>query len=152
MYYSTAAEIGSAVKEAYSNIDNTSAIFEIKSLLHDLQQGDATATEYYHTLTRYWQQLDTYEDMEWKCPEDSKKYNKLVEKDRVYQFLLGLNKNLDEVRGRILGTKPLPSIREVFSEVRRKESRRKIMLGSTNQSSITENSALAVKGNQKKSR
>lgn len=42
--------------------------------------------------------------------------------------LAGLNQNLDEVRSRILGRKPLPSIREVFSEVRREDSRRKIML------------------------
>lgn len=52
----------------------------------------------------------------------------MIEKDIIYQFLLGLNKNLDEVRGRILGTKPLPSIREAFAEVRREESRRKVML------------------------
>ena len=31
------------------------------------------------------------------------------------------------MRGRILGRKPLPSIREVFSEVRREETRRKVM-------------------------
>lgn len=45
-------------------------------------------------------------------------------------FLTGLNQNLDEVRGRILGRKPLPSIREVFSKVRREEAWRKKMLHS----------------------
>lgn len=42
---------------------------------------------------------------------------------------MGLDKSLDEVRGRILGTKPLPNLREVFSEVRREESRKRVMLG-----------------------
>ena len=51
-----------------------------------------------------------------------------MEKKRLYKFLISLNKNLDGVRGRILGTKPLPSIREVFAEVRREKSRVKIML------------------------
>ena len=32
---------------------------------------------------------------------------KRVENDRVFVLLEGLNKNLDEVRGRILGRKPL---------------------------------------------
>ncbi|RDY13292.1 hypothetical protein CR513_01814, partial [Mucuna pruriens] len=41
-------------------------------------------------------------------------------------FLAG--QNLDEVRGHILGRKSLPTIREAFSEVRREESRRRIML------------------------
>ncbi|RVW29262.1 Retrovirus-related Pol polyprotein from transposon TNT 1-94, partial [Vitis vinifera] len=45
----------------------------------------------------------------------------IVEGKRVFKFLLGLNKNLDEIRGRIMGVKPLPSLREAFSEVRREE-------------------------------
>lgn len=88
MYYDTAKEIWDAVKETYSNIDNTSAIFEIKSLLHDLQQGEKSVTEFFNTLSRYWQQLDTYEEIEWKCRDDKKKYRELVEKDRIYKFLL----------------------------------------------------------------
>ena len=52
-------EVGASHRETYSNIDNTSVIFEIKSILHDLRQGDSTVTEYFNTLTRYWQQLDT---------------------------------------------------------------------------------------------
>ena len=50
----------------------------------------------------------------------------------MYVFLAGLNKNLDEVRGRMLGRKPLPSLREVFAEVRREEGQRKVMLGENN--------------------
>ena len=53
------------------------------------------------------------------------------ENDRVYMFLAGLTRSLDEVRGRILDRKPLPSIQEVFSEVRHEKSRRKIMLRNT---------------------
>ncbi|KAJ1396232.1 Gag-polypeptide of LTR copia-type [Sesbania bispinosa] len=36
MYYRFAVQIWNAAKETCSNVDNTSAIFEIKSLLHDL--------------------------------------------------------------------------------------------------------------------
>ena len=42
---------------------------------------------------------------------------------------MGLDKSLDEVRGRILGTKPLPSLREAFSKVRREESCKRVMMG-----------------------
>lgn len=54
-----------------------------------------------------------------------------MEKKRLNKFLISLNKNLDGVRGRILGTKPLPSIRKAFAEVRREESRMKIILKPT---------------------
>ena len=36
MYYKTAQEIWEAVRETYSNKENTSVVFEIKGILHDL--------------------------------------------------------------------------------------------------------------------
>ena len=53
---------------------------------------------------------------------------KKMENERVFEFLTGLNRELDDVRSRVLSRRPLPSIQEVFSEVRREESRRKVML------------------------
>jgi len=136
MYFSTTKEKWDATQETYLDVDNTSAIFEIKSLIHDLRQGNSIITEYFNTLTRYWQQLDIYEEIKWSCAEDSMQYKTLVEKERIYKFLLGLNKDLDEVRGRILGKKPLSKVQEVFSEVRREESRRKIMLGGSTERNL----------------
>ncbi|KAE8673438.1 Detected protein of unknown function [Hibiscus syriacus] len=73
--------------------------------------------------------------------QDRALFQKMVEKERVFEFLVGLNKKLDEVKGRILGREPLPSTREVFSEVRREESRRTVMLGG-HSPNPTESSAL----------
>ncbi|RVW39075.1 hypothetical protein CK203_084126 [Vitis vinifera] len=62
------------------------------------------------------------------------------------QVFLGLNRELDDVRGRIMGIKPLPSLREAFSEVRREESRKKVMMGSKEQPAPTlDASALAAR-------
>ncbi|KAL5739459.1 hypothetical protein ACOSQ2_028639 [Xanthoceras sorbifolium] len=108
LLYDTAEEIWNAARETYSN----------KSTLHDLRQGDMSVTQYSNSLTRYWQQLDMFEHPEWSCTKDGILYKEL------------LNPNLDEVRGRILVTKPLPKIREVFSEVRREESIKNVMMGS----------------------
>ena len=63
--------------------------------------------------------LDLFEVHEWKCPEDEALYKQIIKKKRVFKFLMRLNKDLDEVRGRVLGTKPLPNVREAFSEVER---------------------------------
>ena len=50
------------------------------------------------------------------------------ENKRVFEFLTGLNRELDDARSRVLSHQPLPSIREVFSKVRREESRRRVIL------------------------
>ena len=111
LLYSTAKEIWDAARDTYSSSDNTSELFSVESMLHDLRQGEMSVTNYFNMLTRYWQQLDLFEVHEWRCKEDRTQYQKIVETKRIFKFLMGLNKELDEVRGRILGTKPLPPIR-----------------------------------------
>ena len=52
---------------------------------------------------------------------------------------------MDEVKGQILGTKPLPALEEVFAEVRREKSRRKVMLNQLDNTNLThQNSSLAT--------
>ena len=71
--------------------------------------------------------MDMFYTISWESPADNNKYNKMIEKDWIFDFLHGVNPDLDEVRGKILGTKLLPSLKEVFAEVRRKDNRRKVM-------------------------
>ena len=127
--YTTAQEIWDAACETFLSGENTSELFYVETQLQDLKQGEGQVTTYFSNLTRLWQQIDLFESYEWKCPEDGAKFRKIVETKRVFKFLMGLDKSLDEVRSRILATKPLPSLREAFSEVRREESRRRVMLG-----------------------
>ncbi|RVW39753.1 Copia protein [Vitis vinifera] len=142
----TAKDIWDATKETYSSSENTSELFQVESALHDFRQGEQSVTQYYNTLTRYWQQLDLFETHSWKCSDDAATYRQIVEQKRLFKFFLGLNRELDDVRGRIMGIKPLPSLREAFSEVRREESRKKVMMGSKEQPAPTlDASALAAR-------
>lgn len=89
--------------------------------------------------------MDLFEIHAWNCPTDEQLYQSIIEQKRVFKFLMGLNSNLDEVRGRILATKPLPSLRAAFSDVRQEESRRKVMQGpSLSASNPIDGSALAT--------
>ena len=92
--------------------DVSSHIFELKTRLWQTRQGDRAVSEYYNKMKALRKELD------WACMTDSVCYLKRIEDDRVYEFLAGLNESLDEVRGQILGRIPLPSIRELFLEVR----------------------------------
>lgn len=70
--------------------------------------------------------------------EDGTRLKKIMEQERVFELLAGLNPELDQVRG-------LPSIREVYAYVIGEESHRVVMLGG----STPENSALTSAGNFK---
>lgn len=147
LLYDTAYDVWEAVKETYSNKDNISERFRIEGVLHEVKQGASTVVEYYNNLSRLWQQEDMFNKLNWKCTEDGSVFRAYLEEMRIFKFLIGLNDNLDEVRGRILSIKPIPSIREVVAEVRREESRKRVMLKSDSVPTSGETSALATRGN-----
>lgn len=141
MMYQTAAEIWTATKEMFSKRDNISELYELEVVQKDLKQGDQTVSKFFSNLSQIWQQIDSLESYKWTCNTDEKLFRTIRDTKRVFGFLSGLHKDFDPVRSRTLGTKPLPPINVVFSEVRQEESRLKVMMGS-NQSSVTESSAL----------
>ena len=69
-----------------------------------------------------------FQSCSWKDLEDAILYNKMLAKERIYDFLVGRKQDLDEVRGWILGTKLQMPIDGVFVEVRREGSRKYVVL------------------------
>ncbi|GMJ04700.1 hypothetical protein HRI_004139200 [Hibiscus trionum] len=131
LFFKTAKETWDAIKENYSDLGNASQVFEIKLKLKDIRQGTLKVTQYYNNLKILWQELDMYYEADWGEGSEHTKFMDHLNKERLYEFLAGLNRDLDEVRGRILGRTTLPTIGEAFAEVRREEKRRLIMLGDT---------------------
>ncbi|KAG6506979.1 hypothetical protein ZIOFF_032313 [Zingiber officinale] len=146
LLYSSAKEIWDAARETFSTSDNTIELFHAESALQDLHQADQSVTAFFSTstFTRLWQKLDHFEFHEWKCTEDATYFKKIIETKRVFKFLRGLDKSLDDVRDRILSMKPHPNLREVFSEVRHEESRTRIVMGTPTKTLLSESSALAT--------
>ena len=148
LFLPTAKDVWEAVRDCYSNLENLSQIFDLKTRLGQSKQGERDVTTYYNEMVTLWQELDQCYDDVWENSNDCARHKKREENDWVYMFLTGLNQNLDEVRGRILSRKPLPSICEVFSEARHEESQRRIMQQNLESSSRQEleGSALVSKG------
>lgn len=78
-------------------MENTAEQFGLESNLVELKQGDMDVTQYYNKLSWYWQQLDTFEELEWECVANCRKYKMIAEKNWILAFLNGLDKNLDAV-------------------------------------------------------
>lgn len=55
------------------------------------------------------------------CAECRVKLMLNLEKERVFDFLVGQNSHLDYVRGRLVARDPFPSPDDAFTEVRREE-------------------------------
>ena len=74
-YYETAKEIQDAIKESYSDKENTSELFEV-----------ITVTQYFNALNKYWQHLDLFDESELGCIDCSKKHKQIVKKGKLFKF------------------------------------------------------------------
>ena len=63
LFLPTAKDVWDAVRETYSDMENSSQIYEIKTRLWQLRQGEREVTEYYTEMRSLWQELDlSYDD------------------------------------------------------------------------------------------
>lgn len=91
-----------AVIETYSDLRNCSQVFELKTKLGETRQEtliNLGVTECFILVNNLLQELDQFYEADWGDPETNVKFWKFVEKERIYDFLTGLNKDLNEVRG-----------------------------------------------------
>ncbi|KAJ1440353.1 Serine/threonine-protein kinase, active site [Sesbania bispinosa] len=146
MFLNSAKEIWDAVEQTYSKAKDAAQVYEVKVKTLVAKQGNKTVTEYANQLKSLWMELDHYRVIKAKCTEDSALLKEYIEQDRVYDFLVGLNPEFDQVRIQILGKQKVPCFNEVVAIVRSEESRRGLML----ESPAVENSAMVAdhKGDQ----
>ncbi|KAG0463028.1 hypothetical protein HPP92_021504 [Vanilla planifolia] len=119
MFFGTARKIWDYTCRTYSKANDAAQVYEIKVKTAATKQGDKSVTEYANLLQNLWQELDHYRVFEMKSPEDAAILKKFIEKDRVYDFLAGLNPEFDQVRIQILGKEETPPLEETISLVRR---------------------------------
>ena len=137
---STVKQLWDAMSETYSDLGNSSQVYELKTKIINTMQENMSVTSYYNMMKSSWQELDLFYDLEWSCADNSAQYQRTVEKDHVMEFLVNLNKDLDEVKDSVLEKEPLPSINKGFSKIKREESCKGVMMGKN--MSNNENSTL----------
>lgn len=77
------------------------------------------------------------------CAGDIQKYNSILQEDRVYIFLDGLDDRLDKVRSDVLQLQPFPTVEQAYAHVRREDIRQAVM---TSDNDIGPGAVMALKG------
>ena len=62
-----------------------------------------SVTEYYNCMNGLWLELDQYQNIKMVCSADAATLNQIIERDRIVEFLVGLNSKFNQVRVQILG-------------------------------------------------
>ena len=103
MFLSTAKEIWESVCHTNSKVKDAAQMYELKTRIQNTKQGILSITEYYNVIKSRWLELDQYQNLRMKCSIDAAMHQEFIEQERVYDFLAGLNVELDQVRVQILG-------------------------------------------------
>ncbi|CAL9013295.1 unnamed protein product [Prunus brigantina] len=128
MRLDSAHAIWDAVSQTYSEGGCDAQIYELKRRIQATTQQGKTLETYFNSLQALWQELDYYQPCDMKCSNDTAALKKRIEKERTFEFLAGLNPDLDQVRTQVLGKDPFPYLREAYAYVRAQALRRSAMV------------------------
>ncbi|XP_070679241.1 uncharacterized protein [Malus domestica] len=112
MYTETAAAVWNDLKDRFSQ-SSDSRIYQIRQEIVENRQEQLSVSAYYTKMKALWDELASYHDPLVCTCAGLKGLAKREEKERVMQFLMGLNDSYSTVRGSVMLMSPLPDTRRV---------------------------------------
>ncbi|KAJ0462069.1 putative transcription factor interactor and regulator CCHC(Zn) family [Helianthus annuus] len=132
-YANTALEIWNDLHERFGK-ESAPRTYELKQSITTTRQEGSSVSAYFTKLRALWDELDSVLPTP-KCDcglckcEVGKKITDLKEKERLYEFLMGLDAEFSVMRTQILATKTMPSLGEAYHFVAEDERQRAIATG-----------------------
>lgn len=127
-YAKTAAEIWRDLKERFGK-ESAPKAYELKQSLNSTRQDGMTVSAYYTRLRVLWDEIESILPTP-KCScngckcELGRKMVELKEKERIYEFLMGLDDQFSVIKTQILAMKPTPNLSNVYHLVAEDEQQR----------------------------
>ncbi|XP_020421225.1 uncharacterized protein LOC109949576 [Prunus persica] len=129
--FSTAKAVWDAVATTYYDGTDTSQVYDLKRRVSRMRQAGGSIETYYNTLQSLWREIDFRRPNMMEYESDIKRYNDILQEDRVYIFLDGLDDRLDKARSDVLHMTPFPTVDQAYAYVRREDVRQAVMMGSS---------------------
>ncbi|KAL5549597.1 hypothetical protein UlMin_004828 [Ulmus minor] len=114
IYAKTAVDVWNDLHDRFSQGNNT-RIYQIRQEISELRQGLESVSIYYTKLKALWDELSSYRTPPCCTCGGLKNFSDEQEKEKVMQFLMGLNDSFTAVRGSILMMNPLPDTRKTHA-------------------------------------
>ncbi|KAI3759425.1 hypothetical protein L6452_07232 [Arctium lappa] len=129
-YANTAAEIWADLEERFGK-ESAPRAYELKKTLTMTQQDGNSVSAYYTKMRGLWDEIQSVSPIPrcscGKCTCDlGKRLNEAKEKERLYEFLMGLDGVFSTIRTQILVSKPTPTLGTAYHLVSEDEQQRAI--------------------------
>ncbi|CAH9127240.1 unnamed protein product [Cuscuta epithymum] len=128
LYFTNAKDLWDEIKLRYDKSDGP-RVFHLEKTLTNISQGTQTITAYYNLFKTLWDEYLNYRLIPTcKCGlctcKINEVYQKLLDRDSVMKFLIGLNESYYNLRGQIL--QPNLTLSSVYSSFLQEESQRSL--------------------------
>jgi hypothetical protein len=142
--FPTAKMVWDSIATTYFDGSDTSQVYDLRRRVMQLKQAGGSLEQYYNDLQGLWREIDFRRPNPMECAVDIHKYNTILQEDRVYVFLDGLDDRLDKIRGDVLQLRPFPTVEQAYAHVRREAIRQTVMI--TGNAEAVSGAVLATKG------
>ena len=106
----TTQEIWSVFSKPFYDGSDELQVFTLNKKVFTTKQSGRSLSECYGEITEIFCELDHWDKVVMKDPEDIATYWKSIERQRVHIFLVGLDGGFEQVRWEILRKDPLPDL------------------------------------------
>jgi hypothetical protein len=141
--FSTAKLVWDSIATTYFDGSDTSQEYDLWRCVTRLKQASGSLEKYFTNLQGLWHEIDFRRPNPMECVADIQQNNNMLQEDRVYVFLDGLDDRLDKIRGDILQMHPFPTIEQAYAHVCREAVRQAVMI--TGNSTGTPGAVMASK-------
>lgn len=100
--YPTARDIWRGIETTYSSGDDELQIFDLTNKANTIKQGKDSIEAFYGKLVALWKEIDRRMPNPMDCPKDITTHNVILQKNRLFQFLAGVNDEFDKDRRDLL--------------------------------------------------
>ncbi|CAI8598047.1 unnamed protein product [Vicia faba] len=128
MYLSMAKAVWDYFCRRYSMKQDMSSCYDLKRKIFNTKQGSLSVNDYFGVLNGFWIELDQHHNLKMEFGKDISTLNIVVERDKIFDLLAGLNTEFDPIQVQILGKEKFPDLNEVFYIARSEETCRQAML------------------------
>ncbi|KAH6827593.1 hypothetical protein C2S53_020534 [Perilla frutescens var. hirtella] len=125
--HSTSKAVWESLALTYGSGADSLQVFDLHRRANSIRQDGKTLEKTWAQLQDVWMSIDRKEPNPMKCPTDIDIYNRTIQTQRVYQFLMALEEGYEPVKKEILKWEPLPSVETAYVMVRRETARDRIL-------------------------
>ncbi|KAF2323929.1 hypothetical protein GH714_004072 [Hevea brasiliensis] len=124
----TAKMVWDSIATTYFDGTDTSKGYDLRRRVTRMRQAGGPIEKFYDDFQGLWREIDFRHPNPMECAVDIQKYNSIIQEDRVYTFLNGLDDRLDKVRSDVLQQKPFPTVEQAYAQIRCEDIRQAVMI------------------------